>query len=222
MTGFKTDNNNEIFKKAVKSLKLRFPVADIHKKIGYEKGSISNFLNDRKPVSNAFLEKFAFAYGLNLEDFTDEPIKTVATNYNFEGVPYYDVDFAGGWGSDEIFSEGKPKFHILSPDFKRAEFACNLFGNSVSSRIPSGAIIGLKKVSDWQVYFPTNELYGVVLKNNLRTVKIVKKKDNNLVLIPDPLPEHNKTIYENETVPMDFVVSFFQIVAWGQFKRLVI
>lgn len=48
MTGYKVDNNNEILKNAVKKLRLRFPVAEIHKKTGYEKGSISNFLNDKK------------------------------------------------------------------------------------------------------------------------------------------------------------------------------
>ena len=90
-------------------------------------------------------------------------------------VPYYDVDFAGGWSSEELFSQHKPSFFISFPDFKRAELACNLIGNSISQCIKSGSIIGLRKVNDWQTYFPTNEVYAVVMRNNLRTVKLVRR-----------------------------------------------
>jgi len=90
------------------------------------------------------------------------------------GVPYYDVDFAGGWNSEELFANHLPTFSITSPDFKKAEFACNLIGNSISRRIPHRAIIGLKEIHDWEIYFPTNELYAVLMKNELCTVKVVK------------------------------------------------
>ena len=122
----------------------------------------------------------------------------------------------------ELFSQVKPSFIISSPDFARAEFACNLVGNSISRRIRSGSIIGLRKIEDWQVYFPTSELYAVVLKNNLRTVKIVKrsKKEGFLELIPDPLPEYNHPPYEMELVPMDYVIEFYQVVAYAFFERL--
>src|SRR5690606_375511 len=93
-------------------------------------------------------------------------------------VPYFNVDFAGGWNSEEIFSTSRPDFYISNPEFDRCEFACNLVGHSISRRIPNRSIIGLKQVDDWQTYFPTNELYGIVMKNDLRTVKIVKRSKN--------------------------------------------
>lgn len=137
-------------------------------------------------------------------------------------VPYFNVDFAGGWSSEEIFSTSRPDFYISNPEFDRCEFACNLVGHSISRRIPNRSIIGLKQVDDWQTYFPTNELYGIVMKNDLRTVKIVKrsKNKNSLLLVPDPLPEYNQTQYEPEEVPVEFVERFYQIVAWAQFERL--
>lgn len=137
-------------------------------------------------------------------------------------VPYFNVDFAGGWNSEEIFSTSRPDFYISNPEFDRCEFACNLVGHSISRRIPNRSIIGLKQVDDWQTYFPTNELYGIVMKNDLRTVKIVKRSKNKnfLLLVPDPLPEYNQTQYEPEEVPIEFVERFYQIVAWAQFERL--
>jgi transcriptional regulator with XRE-family HTH domain len=230
MTDFKVDINTKIFQNATRKLRLRFPVAEISTKTGYAKGGISDFLNNKKPVSDEFLKKFADAYNIKLDDYKDfeeqkvvEPKSVISVNSSV-GIPYYDIDFMGGWNSEELFSTQKPSFFITSPTFERAEFACNLFGNSISKRIPSTAIIGLKEVTDWQTYFPTNEIYAILLKNDTRTVKIVKREKgtNNLILIPDPLDEHNKIQFEEEIVPIDFIRSFFQVVAWGQFQRLSI
>jgi len=138
------------------------------------------------------------------------------------GVPYYDVDFAGGWASAELFSEARPSFYIASPDFGGAELACNLVGHSVSRRIPHGAIIGIREVRDWQSYFPTNELYALIMGNGLRTVKVVKRGADrgSLLLLPDPLEAHDRTGYETEEVEASFVSRMFQVVAWARFERL--
>jgi hypothetical protein len=146
---------------------------------------------------------------------TDEMSKDVL-------VPYYDVDFAGGWSSEELFSQHKPSFFITIPDFKRAELACNLIGNSISQRIKSGSIIGLRKVNDWQTYFPTNEVYAVVTRNNLRTVKLVRraKEKGFIELVPAPLPEYNDPPYQTETVPQDYIVEFYQVVATAIVERI--
>ena len=69
MTDFKTDINNQILKDAVKSLHLRFPNAEIERATKYGKGDISNFLNDKKPVSDAFLKTFSEAFKIDLKQF---------------------------------------------------------------------------------------------------------------------------------------------------------
>jgi hypothetical protein len=69
MSEIKTDNNNEILINAVKKLQLRFPVADIQRATGYEKGSISSFLNNKKPVSDNFLQTFSEAFKIDLREF---------------------------------------------------------------------------------------------------------------------------------------------------------
>ena len=137
-------------------------------------------------------------------------------------VPYYNVDFAGGWSSEGLFSQYKPSFFITMPDFERAELACNLIGNSISQRIKSGSIIGLRKVNDWQIYFPTNEVYAVVLKNDLRTVKLVRraKEKGFIELVPAPLPEYNDPPYQTEVVPQDYIIEFYQVVATAIVERI--
>jgi hypothetical protein len=137
-------------------------------------------------------------------------------------VPFYEVDFAGGFTSPEMFSEVKPSFIISSPSFAGADFACILTGHSMSRRIKNGSVIGLKKINEWWEYFPTNEIYAIVTKNGLRTVKIVKRSTQSgyIDLIPDPLPEYNSPPYEAETIRMEYVIGFYQVVAHAFFERM--
>ena len=137
-------------------------------------------------------------------------------------VPFYEVDFAGGFNSPEMFSQVKPSFVISSPSFAGADFACVLTGNSMSKRIKSGSVIGLKEIKEWWEYFPTNEIYAIVTKNGLRTVKIVKrsKKEGYIDLIPDPLSEFNNPSFEMETIRMNYVIGFYQVIAHAFYERM--
>lgn len=192
---------------------------------------VSALLTGKKTIGKRMAKKLKELYGLdesillgikNIDLEKKSELTTFSKDVSKKSIPYYNVDFAGGWSSEEIFSQGSPDFYINNPEFDRSEFACNLVGNSISRRIPNGSIIGLKLIDDWQTYFPTNELYGVVMKNDLRTVKIVKRSKNKgfLILIPDPLPQYNQIQYEEEEVPIDFISKFYQITAWAQFERL--
>lgn len=216
-------------KKETKTQKL------IAKKLEIDEGNFSKALKGNTDyLTIQFITKFSEVFGFDVDMIinSDKEIKnfsekkseltTISKDVSKKPIPYYNVDFAGGWSSEEIFSQGSPDFYINNPEFDRSEFACNLVGNSISRRIPNGSIIGLKLIDDWQTYFPTNELYGVVMKNDLRTVKIVKRSKNKgfLILIPDPLPQYNQIQYEEEEVPIDFISKFYQITAWAQFERL--
>ena len=177
-------------------------------------------------ILEGFFERVELEYENRDEDEERErtEIPILITNEMSKDVlvPYYDVDFAGGWSSEELFAQHKPSFFITIPDFKRAELACNLIGNSISQRIKSGSIIGLRKVNDWQTYFPTNEVYAVVMQNNLRTVKLVRraKEKGFIELVPAPLPEYNDPPYQTETVPEDYIVEFYQVVATAIVERI--
>ena len=183
----------------------------------WESGETEISSKNEKHILSTFLED------INISDnFSKVNNSQDIAPKNKVEIPYYNVDFSGGWKSENLFTTHQPSFFITNPEFTRAEFACNLVGNSISRRIPHNAIIGLKEIKEWKVYFPTNEIYAVVMKNELRTVKIVKRSANKdfLTLIPDPLDIYNQTGYEPEEVPIDFIEKFFQVVAWGQFEKL--
>lgn len=69
MTDSKKFTNNEILRKAVASLNLRFENAEVARATKESNGNISNFLHDKKPVSDAFLKTFAEAFKVDLREF---------------------------------------------------------------------------------------------------------------------------------------------------------
>ena len=211
--------------------KLNKKQSEIIKDLGVSQAYVSALMNGKKRVGKEMAKKISKLYGFDEGSILTGEGEMLKSEGEPEiikeekgKIPYYDVDFAGGWSTEELFTNAMPAYYISAPEFAKSEFACNLRGNSISNRIKSGAIIGLKEISDWEIYFPTNELYAVITKNDLRTVKIVKwgKDKKYLELIPDPLPEFNNPPYESETIPVDFVTKMFQVVAWGYYERLVV
>ena len=187
----------------------------------YDNGS-KEMPDDILEAFENLFERIENEYNEREEDNTSIPILITDDMVSNVKVPFYEVDFAGGFTSPEMFSEVKPSFVISSPSFSGADFACVLTGNSMSRRIKNGSVIGLKKINEWWEYFPTNEIYAIVTKNGLRTVKIVKRSTKNgyIDLIPDPLPEYNSPPYETETIRMEYVIGFYQVVAHAFFERM--
>lgn len=187
----------------------------------YDNGS-KEMPDDILEAFDNLFQRIENEYNEREEENTTIPVLITDDMVSNVKVPFYEVDFAGGFTSPEMFSEIKPSFVISSPSFSGADFACVLTGNSMSRRIKNGSVIGLKKINEWWEYFPTNEIYAIVTKNGLRTVKIVKRssKSGYIDLIPDPLPEYNNPPYETETIRMEYIIGFYQVVAHAFFERM--
>lgn len=225
MTDFKVDRNVEIFQKAVEKLALRFPIAEISKKLDYGKGNVSNFLKGKKAVPNDFLDNFFKTFNISKEEIENElseqPQQLISKSDVH--IPYYNVDFAGGWSSEEMFANHQPDFFINNPEFERCDFACNLVGKSVSKIIPDNSIVGFRIIDDLKTYFPQNELYGIITKNDFRTVKLISKTKDGKTLILKPQPSEEfleRYKDQEEPIPVEFVTKFLQVMAYACFERI--
>lgn len=71
------NNLNYIFIREVEKLKFRFPVAKIVEDTGYSSGIVSEYLANKKKVSEKFLKKFCSTYKLDYETVlkNEEPNK---------------------------------------------------------------------------------------------------------------------------------------------------
>lgn len=91
-----------------------------------------------------------------------------------EGVPYYDVDFLGGF--DEMLND-QTDIPTYSVDFKpynaKGNMWVNITGESMSPRINSGDKICIRKILPDDIIY--GEIYAIVTQGGLRTVKWVTR-----------------------------------------------
>ena len=147
-------------------------------------------------------------------EFRNKQVAESPENYQLKGVPYYDVEFAAGF--DPFFNDQtlKPAYYVTDPYFKDCDFIVRASGKSMEKYIKHGEAVGLKKVNDWQTFFTLGEIYGIVTKNDLRTIKTIAKseKQENYKLISKPYHE-NKEEYKTQDIPKDMILCLFKVQA---------
>ena len=143
----------------------------------------------------------------------DEGIDMPIANFN-KGVPYYNVDFLGGFdlvANDQTLT---PEYLIDFPQYNEATCWCNVTGHSMEPEIAHGDIIALKLIEDFS-FFPMGEIYAVVTTNDMRTIKRIgpSQSTNCYSLIPtNKSPE-----YGVQDLPKDKIRFLYQVL--GCMKR---
>ncbi|MCF0225194.1 MAG: helix-turn-helix transcriptional regulator [Fibrobacter sp.] len=103
------------------------------------------------------------------------------------GQPYFDVDFIGGFDivmSDQTIT---PEHYINIPGINDPDVVwVNVRGKSMEPHIRNGDIIALKPIEGWFDYLPLGEVYAIVTRNKFRTIKVVKRgqDENTFKLVP--------------------------------------
>lgn len=131
-----------------------------------------------------------------------------------KGIPYYDVDFIGGFDDVENDQTITPAHYIDFPQYNKAESWVNVTGHSMEPLINHGDIIAIKKLEDWNTYLLYGEVYAIVTVE-YRTIKYVRKSprgDDYLRLVP----ANNQ--FDEQDIPKSVIRSVFQIL--GCAKRL--
>ena len=118
------------------------------------------------------------------------------------GIPYYDVDFIGGFDIVTNNQTINPDGFVNIGTYKKATCLCNITGHSMEPEICHGDIIVLRKIDDWR-FLPYGEIYAFVAKNDMRTVKRLGKSehDDSYLLIPtNKSPEYAPQELKKEDV----------------------
>lgn len=131
------------------------------------------------------------------------------------GVPYYNVDFIGGF--DLVLNDQtiNPEYNIDFRIYNKADCWCNVTGHSMEPEISQGDIIALKELHDWKTYIPSGEIYALVTTEH-RTIKRVSpgKHKGYILLTPsNPSPE-----YVAQEIPLSIVQRVYRVL--GCMKRL--
>lgn len=131
------------------------------------------------------------------------------------GVPYYNVDFLGGFDLIENDQTINPEYYIQFKPYEKATCWCNITGHSMEPEINNGDIIALRRIDDFS-FLPLGEVYAIVTKNDMRTVKRLGPSSNpdNYTLVPtNKSPE-----YGIQELPKNMILKIFEVM--GCMKRL--
>lgn len=133
---------------------------------------------------------------------------TPSINKKFNGSPYYNVDFIGGFDLVMNDQTVNPDYYINYPPYnKEGVVWCNLTGRSMEPEISNGDIIALKPMTSPIQYLPTGEIYAIITED-YRTVKRIKMSDREgfVRLIPS-----NKEFQEQE-IPISMITRVYAVL----------
>lgn len=194
--------------------------------LGVKQPYISNIENGKRPLNE---DKFSILYNhygniILKYKTTDRPI--VVQNDKDEnsnipqisytsGVPYYNVDFIGGFDIVENDQTLNPEYLIDFRKYNEATCWCNVTGHSMEPEITHGDIIALKRIEDFS-FIPLGEVYAIVTTNGMRTIKRIgpsQNKDMYMLIPTNKSPE-----YGEQELPKTMIMYIYQVL--GCMKRL--
>lgn len=141
-----------------------------------------------------------------LDPGENSPSEPKITTEIGQGVPYFDVDFFGGFS--EIFNNQTaiPACNIVVPGFDKATVWCNVTGHSMEPKINHGDIIALRECTVQDIQY--GEIYAVVL-DTIRTIKILRRGSTPDVLLYAPI---NKPDYQDQEFPISRILTVFEVI----------
>lgn len=130
-------------------------------------------------------------------------------NYEKRGVPYFDVDFIGGF--DIVLNDQtiNPLYYIDFKQYNAADYWVNVSGHSMSPEVSNGDMVAIKELNDWPLHLLYGEMYALVTSEN-RTIKYVRKSnkgDDYLRLVPV-----NTEKYDEQDIPASIVSKVFKVL----------
>lgn len=191
-------------------------------KVGMNSSNLSRKLNGKVPITSRDYRLICDSIGVNKDwletgagdKYIGEPINRKETMQPMLGVPFYDVEFALGY--DEMYNDtpNVPNKFISIPGYEKADFWCRASGDSMKPVISNGDIIALKVIPDWTEFLPMNEIYAIMTKNDLRTVKVIRRGSDNEHFTLHAINEE----YEDQEIKKEAITKVFKVL--GSLKAL--
>lgn len=183
---------------------------DAAKKLGISRPTLSVWCN-KDVLSDDIISQVRESLNIDLTNVSPVPADNThapTLNRDKTGVPYYDIDFMGGFDMVYDSQTVNPSYYIDFMPFNNADYWINVTGKSMGPLIAHGDIVALKKVDDWQSFLLMGDIYAIVTNNNLRTIKMLEegKDDDHYLLVPYN-DKHRK-----QNIPKNVITHVFKVI----------
>lgn len=169
---------------------------------GFGVGKLENVLSEFPELNREWI---LFGEGEMLkESENNSSIPTI--NYEKIGVPYYDVDFIGGFDLTVNDQTANASYYVDFKEYSKADYWVNITGHSMEPLISHGDMIAIKQLHDWTTFMLYGEIYAIVT-SEYRTVKRVRKgtTPDTIRLIP------MNPDYDEQEIPKSIVMAVFLV-----------
>lgn len=192
---------------------LDIPIARFESESGLSNNSINMAIKRRTNVQaetlNKIIESFPMVNAEWLYSGKGDMINSrppAITDH--EGVPYYDVDFMGGF--DLVFNQHKvePSFYIDYAPYNNTDAWINVVGKSMSPFISHGDLVAIKKLETWREFIPYGEIYAIVTEE-FRTIKIVTASEDPEML--KLIPYNKSTEFVSQDIPKKLINQMYAV-----------
>lgn len=197
-------------------------IAAFERSIGMSNASFGKSLKGGKAIGTDKLENILSIYpdinpswlltgeGNMLRTESEKEEKLPSVNQTYEGAPYFNVDFIGGFDVIVNDQTRNPDFYINYPPYNQEGVVwCNLTGHSMEPEISNGDIIALREVTTPIQYLPAGEIYGIVTEE-YRTVKRIRlsQKEGYVRLIPSNKSEE----FCEQEIPISMILKVYAVL----------
>lgn len=166
--------------------------------------------NPRAEDAEKLLSFFGVKALTDLEEVSKVPsVQTpfAVANYTGEGVPAFDVEFAGGNRNNSFFWEGEhPIAYFNIPEVLGCEAIIRARGESMAKRINPRDWVGIREVKDFRDFLPYGHIYGVETKEFGLFKYVRKSTEPDCVL----LTSENEA-YEPQDLALDKIIRLWQV-----------
>lgn len=195
--------------------------ADFASKLGYERSTISGMTSGKKPISESFANKVCEIFGVNIDwlrtgegEMLKPDDNLPMINYDNRGVPYYDVDFIGGFDLVVNDQSTNPNYYIDCRPYNDATCWVNVTGHSMEPGLCSGDMVALKQIASWSEFLLLGEIYAIVT-DDFRTIKMITKSEREDCYRLVPLNKSPE--YHEQDLPKRLIRNIFKVQ--GSIKR---
>lgn len=216
----------KVFEQQIKMSKKAFA-----EQAGIDSANMSKMFAGNLAITRKTIKKIAETYNINEEwlltgegemlkeagdrsDLQGESSYKAKKSYT-HGVPYYNVDFIGGFDAVMNDQTINPEYLIDFRDYRDATCWCNVTGHSMEPEINHGDIIALRRIEDFS-FLPFGEIYAIVTNNELRTIKRIGP--GTTAETYTLIPTNTNPAYGIQELPKKMIRAVFQVM--GCMKKL--
>ena len=180
-------------------------------KLGWSRPYANQLIAGVRVEPRDIIEQLEKAFPENKNLIASSQVEKVATSVfatgSGEGVPVFDIEFAGGERANSFFWEGEhPIAYMNIPEVFGCDAIIRARGESMSPKINPRDWVGIREIKDFRDFLPYGHIYGVETEEFGLFKYVRKSKDPSCIHLVSEDAD-----YEPQDLELNKVIRLWQV-----------